>query len=98
MGMPEYAEFLDICDQHPAVCLDTTMAFTRFAEETMPFPTDHLHRLRDLGDRILFGSDFPNIPYGYADAMRAIVDLDVGDDAWLADVFYRNGARLFGLG
>lgn len=97
MGMPEYAEFLDICDDYPQVCLDTTMAFTRFAEEMSPFPTDHLHRLRDLGDRILFGSDFPNIPYSYAEAMQAIVDLEVADDNWLANVFYGNGARLFGL-
>ncbi|CAJ1586199.1 amidohydrolase family protein [[Mycobacterium] wendilense] len=97
MGMPEYVEFLDICAAHPQVRLDTTMAFTGFAEEMMPFPVDHLHRLHDLGERILFGSDFPNIPYSYADAMRALVKLGVGDDDWLRDVFYRNGARLFGL-
>jgi hypothetical protein len=29
----------------------------------MPFPRDELARLRGLGDRILFGSDLPNIPY-----------------------------------
>ncbi len=97
MGMPEYADFLDICDSYPQVLLDTTMAFTAFAEATMPFPADHLPRLRELGERILFGSDFPNIPYPYAEAMRAITDLDIADDDWLASVFYRNGARLFGL-
>ncbi len=97
MGMPEYTEFLDIAGDHPQVQLDTTMAFTAFAEAAMPFPTDHLPRLRDLGERILFGSDFPNIPYSYAEAMRAITDLGVADDDWLRDVFYRNGARLFGL-
>lgn len=97
MGMPEYTEFLDICDGHPRVCLDTTMAFTSLIKATMPFPRDRQHRLRDVGDRILFGSDFPNIPYHYADAMRAITDLDGIDDQWLRGVFYGNAARVFGL-
>jgi predicted TIM-barrel fold metal-dependent hydrolase len=96
MGMPEYDEFLDICDRHPDVRLDTTMAFTPFVEELMPFPPADRYRLRDLGDRILFGSDFPNIPYGYADAMRVLTDLDV-DDTWLRAVFHDNAAALFGL-
>lgn len=97
MGMPEYAEFLDICDEHPHTMLDTTMAFTGFAEAMMPFPADHKHRLRDLSERILFGSDFPNIPYSYAEAMTALIELGVGDEDWLRNIFYRNGARLFGL-
>jgi len=41
----------------------------------MPFPRHELPRLRHLGDRILFGSDLPNIPYPYADAVRAVTTL-----------------------
>jgi uncharacterized protein len=96
MGMPEYGAFLDLCDRHRNVRLDTTMAFTPFVEELMPFPPADRHRLRDLGDRILFGSDFPNIPYGYVDAMRVLTALDV-DDTWLRAVFHDNAAALFGL-
>lgn len=95
MGMPEYAAFLDICESAADVRLDTTMVFTPFVEETMPFPADQLGRLRQLGDRILFGSDFPNIPYGYADAMRSITQLPGIDDDWLRAVFYQNAATLF---
>jgi uncharacterized protein len=80
MGMPEYAEFLDLCERSAQVRLDTTMAFTPFVDETMPFPPAHQHRLQQLGDRILFGSDFPNIPYSYADAMRSITQLPGIDD------------------
>jgi predicted TIM-barrel fold metal-dependent hydrolase len=100
MGMPEYLEFLDICAAHEQVRLDTTMAFTDFADVTMPFPAAGLRRLPDLGDRILFGSDFPNIPYGYPTALRAITDLTATrgiDDDWLRGVFHDNAARLFGL-
>jgi hypothetical protein len=94
MGMPEYTEFLDICEQSAQVRLDTTMAFTSFAEETMPFPRSDRQRLHQLGERILFGSDFPNIPYGYLEAMQSITRLDVDDD-WLRAVFYHNAASLF---
>jgi len=44
----------------------------------MPFPRHELPRLRHLGDRILFGSDLPNIPYPYADAVRAVTTLAPG--------------------
>ncbi|MDI3313406.1 MAG: amidohydrolase family protein [Mycobacterium sp.] len=93
MGMPEYTEFLDICQNSPEVRLDTTMAFTSFVEETMPFPRSELSRLQRLSDRILFGSDFPNIPYGYLEALQSIVRLDLGAD-WLRAVFYHNAAGL----
>jgi predicted TIM-barrel fold metal-dependent hydrolase len=97
MGMPEYTDFLDLCEDHDNVRLDTTMVFTPFSEEMMPFPRTAADRLPGLGHRILFGSDFPNIPYGYATAMRALTSLDGIDDDWLRGVFYRNAAELFGL-
>lgn len=97
LGMPEYSQFLDLCQQFDDVHLDTTMAFTAFAEETMPFPAADYPRLRDVGDRILFGSDFPNIPYGYAEALTSVTRLDGVDDDWRRAVLYGNGARLFDL-
>ena len=95
LGMPEYREFLDLAERHPNVHLDTTMAFTGYVEAMHPFPVTERARLRALGERIVFGSDFPNIPYRYLDAVRSIIDLDLGDD-WAAGVLYGNGARLFG--
>ncbi|WP_099024780.1 amidohydrolase family protein [Mycolicibacterium palauense] len=97
LGMPEYTEFLDLTEAHENVALDTTMALTGFIEEAMPFPAAQRPRLLDLGERILFGSDFPNIPYRYAEAMRALTDVEGANDAWLRNVFYDNAARLFGL-
>lgn len=95
LGMPEYTEFLDICENSAAVRMDTTMAFTSFVDETMPFPSAQLPRLWQLRDRILFGSDFPNIPHRYADAMRSLTRLPGVDDDWLRSVFYHNAAALF---
>lgn len=97
MGMPEYDEFMDICLDSEAVHLDTTMAFTAFVNELMPFPSGEDPRLRAAADRILFGSDFPNIPYGYREALDAITTLPGIDDAWLRGVLYDNAARLFAV-
>ncbi|MCD0483290.1 amidohydrolase [Streptacidiphilus sp. ASG 303] len=96
MGMPEYADFLDLADRHRHVRLDTTMAFTGFAEQEAPFPRAELPRLKDLQDRVLLGTDFPNIPYPYAHQLHALARLDLGDD-WLRAVCHGNAARLFGL-
>ncbi|ANW66733.1 amidohydrolase [Mycobacterium sp. djl-10] len=97
MGMPEYGEFLDLCLTHEFVRLDTTMAFTGFSEEMMPFSPDLTPKLRDAGERILFGSDFPNIPYRYAEALRAITERPGVDDDWARGVLFGNAAALFGL-
>lgn len=94
MGMPEYADFLDLAERYDGVHLDTTMAFTDFGERFAPFPAGELPRLRDLGDRILLGSDFPNIPYPYAHQLHALERLGLGDD-WMRRVLYANGAALF---
>ena len=56
-----------------------------------PFPAALLPRLRELGlaGKVLLGSDFPNIPYPYADQLdRRWPALDLGDD-WLRAVCWR---------
>ena len=96
LGMPEYAEFLDLARRYERVHLDTTMAFTDFVEARMPFPPELRPALVELQDRVVLGSDFPNTPYPYAHQLEALVRLDLGD-AWLRAVLHDNGARLLRL-
>ncbi|WP_209442787.1 amidohydrolase family protein [Streptomyces resistomycificus] len=95
MGMPEYEEFLDLAERYAEVRLDTTMAFTDFSEGLMPFPRRVLPRLADLGDRVLLGTDFPNIPYPYVHQLDALERLGLGEP-WLRAVCHDNAAELFG--
>ncbi|RYP81694.1 amidohydrolase [Nocardioides guangzhouensis] len=96
LGAPEYAAFLALAEEHAEVRLDTTMAFTDFFSEMGGvFPPELLPRLADLRDKVLLGSDFPNIPYPYAHQLEALERLDLGD-AWLQAVCWGNGVRLFG--
>ena len=93
MGMPDYGDFLDLAAAHEGILLDTTMAFTDFTEEMAPFPRQRLADLHALGDRVLFGSDFPNIPYPFEHAVEAVLGLGLGDD-WARAVLHDNAARL----
>jgi predicted TIM-barrel fold metal-dependent hydrolase len=92
LGMPETGEFLDLAERFDRLRLDLTMSFTDFFGDR---PDRLPARLRELGDRLLFGSDFPNIPHPYAHQVEALVRLDPGDD-WLRRVLWTNGAELFG--
>jgi predicted TIM-barrel fold metal-dependent hydrolase len=96
LGSPEYDEFVSLAERHERVHLDTTMAFTDFFEADAPVPLSLLPRLADLGDRILLGSDFPNIPYEYAHQLDALDRLGLGDD-WLRAVGWDNLVQLLGL-
>jgi hypothetical protein len=93
MGLPDYAAFLDLAHRFPHVHLDTTMAFTPWTERTAPFPPDRRNDLVTLRDRMVLGSDFPNIPYPYAEQLAGLVRLGLGED-WLRAVLHDNGARL----
>jgi uncharacterized protein len=94
MGAPEYREFLEMAERFERTHLDTTMAFTEFFEDAAPFPPELLPRLRDLGDKVLLGTDFPAIPYPYAHQLEVLDGLGMTGE-WLRAVCWENGTRLF---
>jgi len=94
-GLPEYVEFLDLAERYDGVLLDTTMAFTDFFGH-VELPDRERKRIAEFEDRILFGSDFPNIPYSYLDAVDSVIGLDLGP-AWTRAVLHDNARRLFDL-
>jgi hypothetical protein len=97
LGAPEYAEFLALAERYERVCVDTTMVFTPFFDDLgAAYPRELLPRLRHLQPKVLLGSDFPNIPYPYAEQLAGLVRLDLGDD-WLRAVCWDNGVRILGL-
>ena len=91
LGAPEYAEFLalaedfDGCTSTPRWRSPTSSRRWRRSRATC------CRGWRDLRDRVLLGSDFPNIPYPYAHQLEALERLGLGDD-WLRAVCWDNGA------
>jgi uncharacterized protein len=96
MGLWESREFIDLLGRHPNLYLDTTMAFA----------PEGLRRVRDVHiatedlvrwqDRILFGSDFPNLPYPYEAEWDALWARDLPMAAY-EKIFRDNAVRVFGL-
>jgi predicted TIM-barrel fold metal-dependent hydrolase len=96
LGAPEYADFLALAERYPEVRLDTTMVFTDFFDEaSAAYPVELLPRLRDLGDKVLLGTDFPSIPYPLLHQLEALERLELGEH-WLRAVCWDNGVKLFG--
>jgi hypothetical protein len=94
-GSPDYAAHLDLVQRYPNVYVDTTMVGTGWVPDLPDLGADVLKRLGDLQDRVLLGTDFPNIPYPYAQQLAALQGFDLGDD-WLRAVCWHNAARLLG--
>lgn len=97
MGAYETPEFVEFARRHDQVFLDTTMALSPRSEEFLGFDpatvTDET--LSSLARSIMFGSDFPNLPYAYDDERRGLLDRDLPESAY-RDIFRRTAERFLG--
>ncbi|HEY3752519.1 MAG TPA: amidohydrolase family protein [Pseudonocardiaceae bacterium] len=100
-GMPQFEDAIALVQRHDTVYLDTTMVGVPFTERFSPVPADWPARLVDIADRVVLGTDFPNIPYEYAAQLRAVAGWAAADDrlgpAFLRRVLHDTPARLLGL-
>jgi predicted TIM-barrel fold metal-dependent hydrolase len=100
-GMPDFGAALDLVHRHENVHIDTTMVGTAFSGRFAPLPADWPARLADVADRVVFGSDFPNLPYPYAEQVRAVVEWASADPRlgapFLRSVLHTTPSRLLGL-
>jgi predicted TIM-barrel fold metal-dependent hydrolase len=100
-GMPDFAAALDLVQRYEGVHIDTTMVGTAFSSRFAPLPADWPARLAGVADRVVFGSDFPNIPYPYAEQVRAVAEWAAADDrlgtAFLRSVLHTAPRRLVAL-
>jgi predicted TIM-barrel fold metal-dependent hydrolase len=90
-GADEFDAFFDLCGIYEGVFLDTAMVFNRFLGGPPP-----IQRVLEFQDRVVFGSDFPNIPYRWEAALHAILDLRLGRGLE-EKLLCTNAARLLAL-
>jgi len=100
-GMPDFTVALDLVHRYERVHLDTTMVGTAFSNQFAPLPADWPARLADVADRVVFGSDFPNIPYPYAEQVRVVAEWATAEPRlgapFLRSVLHTAPSRLLGL-
>lgn len=100
-GMPDFEGALDLVRRFENVRIDTTMVGTPFSLEIAPLPDDWAAQLVDVADKVVFGSDFPNIPYAYVEQVRAVAGWAAADDrlgvGFLRSVLHDAPTRLLGI-
>ncbi|MFX1276901.1 MAG: amidohydrolase family protein [Promethearchaeota archaeon] len=97
MGAFEYKKFMNLLDLHENLYLDTTMIYIPnniFPERKSKRPKEE--ELITYQDRILYGSDFPNIPYDYQCSREGLLKMDLPREVY-EKIFYKNAKRIFDL-
>lgn len=98
MGAYEADAFLELAGDNRNVYLDTTVAMSAAAEETVGFDPSTIadETLVERSDSIMYGSDFPNIPYPYRAERAELLDRDLPPGT-VRDLFYRTAVDYLGL-
>jgi predicted TIM-barrel fold metal-dependent hydrolase len=91
LGMNEYKEHIALLENFPALYLDTTMAVGGYFPGQPP-----VEDLEPVADRVLYGTDFPNLPYPYHRELDALRSSGLSADA-LERILWQNAADLYGL-
>ncbi|MBU2644697.1 amidohydrolase [bacterium] len=90
MGCYEFTEFMALLDDYPNIYLDTAYSFW----PNLPFSFNlDKSTLEKYKDRILYGSDFPDIFLPREGEIDHLLELDLSDDFY-QKVFFSNGKRL----
>ena len=98
MGAFQSAEFLALLARYPHLYVDTTMAMTPLATPYVGADPAAVSdaELQRWQDRVLFGSDFPLIPYDYDEERRWAWTRGL-DERARRKIFHDNALRFFGL-
>jgi predicted TIM-barrel fold metal-dependent hydrolase len=89
-GKPDQLRYIELMQREPRLFLDTTMAF---ALESPMRPAIVRADVERAARQIVYGTDYPNIPYAYDGELRALRALGL-DDATLRAITTENARRL----
>ena len=97
MGTYQHEAFVDLVREQENVYLDTTFAMSAVAETYMDFDPSVISdaTLTDLSERIMYGSDYPNIPYPYEKERAHLLSRDLSIETQ-RDIFSRTAQRFLG--
>jgi len=91
LGFDEVSVYQKLIEKYDNLWLDTTMVLTDYFPMAEKIDLSHYR-----SDRIMYGSDFPNIPYAWDRELKALKAAGLSDDA-LEKICHKNAADLFGI-
>jgi predicted TIM-barrel fold metal-dependent hydrolase len=92
LGADEFDAYTKLLQRHDNLWLDTTMVMAGFF--SMPDP---VAMLRVRPERVLYGTDFPNIPYAWDREVNRILERELSADE-LDRLLGRTARELYGVG
>ncbi len=90
MGGYEYGEFMNLLDIHPELYLDTSYSFWPQVTEGYNLGAEQLEKYQD---RILYGSDFPNVILPREDEITGLLQYELSDEFY-NKIFYENAKKM----
>ncbi|MCP4294448.1 MAG: amidohydrolase family protein [Proteobacteria bacterium] len=91
LGVGELEEYRKLIEKHDNIWLDTAMALSNYFPNSR---TPDLSKMRS--DRVMYGSDFPNIPYAWDREIKLIEKMGVEKKA-LHKILYQNAKEFYGI-
>jgi predicted TIM-barrel fold metal-dependent hydrolase len=99
LGCMECDEFFNLALDYPSVMFDTAMALEFvFRESETPIYSKEffLEKFTELQDKIMFGSDYPNLPYPYSHSVASLHELKL-DEKIKEKIWITNAQRFYQL-
>lgn len=91
LGFGESERFYRLLERYPNLYLDTTMMLAEF----FPVPVEREPLLR-YSERLLYGTDYPHIPYQVDRELKCLLALELGE-APTRRILWENARDLFGI-
>ncbi len=91
LGIDEFEAYKALIEQYDTLWLDTAMALSNYFPVGLPCRLDELR-----WDRIMYGSDFPNIPYAW-DRELKFINAQNHDQAFLKRFLSENAEAFFNI-
>jgi len=91
LGADEFDAYQGMLDKYDNLWLDTTMTLAQY------LPMDYFPKLAEMrADRIIFGSDFPNLPYAWDREIKRLIKLNLPGNT-LAMILGQNALEFYNI-
>jgi uncharacterized protein len=91
LGADEFDAYQRMLDKYDTLWLDTTMTLAQY------LPMDYFPKLAEMRvDRIIFGTDFPNLPYAWDREIKQLVQQNLPQNA-LAKILGQNALEFYNI-
>ncbi|UCD83146.1 MAG: amidohydrolase [Desulfobacterales bacterium] len=91
LGADEFDAYQTMLEKYDNLWLDTTMTLAEY------LPMDYFPKLTEMRvDRIIFGTDFPNLPYAWDREIKHLAQLNLDEDT-LERILGRNAVEFYNI-